>query len=359
MRKPRLPRFAQTETPWAGQALVHLPARTSTPWAELARRALLAIGLLLAITLIVWLDRESYIDHAGEDGVSFVDALYYATVTMTTTGYGDITPLADHARLINTLVVTPIRIAFLVLLVGTTVEVLANEGRRALMDSRWRKTLRNHTVVIGYGTMGSSAVATLLRNQVPPEKILVIDTSPQAVARANRHNLAAFEGDATSRELLHRAELPKAREVIITVNRDDTAILTTLTVRQLNRGAHVVVAVRDADNVPLIKQSGADAVVTSSDAVGRLMGLSSISPHLGDVIEDILSYGEGLEVAQRQVTAEEAGKSPAEVPGEKVLAVIRHKTMRRYYEASADTLQLGDQIIVVRRSAAAAQRRSE
>lgn len=219
--------------------------------------------------------------------------------------------------------------------------------------------MRNHTVVIGYGTMGASAVATLLRNKVPPERIVVIDASPQAVAAASRHNLASFEGDATSRELLHRAELPKAREVIITVNRDDTAILTTLTVRQLNRSAHVVVAVRDAENVPLIKQSGADGVVTSSDAVGRLMGMSSISPHMGEVIEDLLSPGEGLEVAQRQVTAEEAGKSPAEVSEERVLGVIRHKTLRRFFESAVDTLELGDEIVVVRRSAQAAQRRPE
>lgn len=359
MAKAKGSAFARTDTPWAGQALVRLPARTSTPLAELAKRALIAVGLVLLITLIVYVDRESYVDHAAKDGVSFLDAFYYATVTMTTTGYGDITPVSDHARMINALVVTPIRIAFLVLLVGTTVEVLANEGRRALKDSQWRKTMRNHTVVIGYGTMGASAVATLLRNNVPPERIVVIDSSPQAVAAASRHNLASFEGDATSRDLLHRAELPKAREVIITVNRDDTAILTTLTVRQLNRSAHVVVAVRDAENVPLIKQSGADGVITSSDAVGRLMGMSSISPHMGEVIEDLLSPGEGLEVAQRQVTAEEAGKNPAEVTAERVLAVIRHKTLRRFFESAVDTLQLGDEIVVVRRSAQAAQRRPE
>ncbi len=344
-----------------GLRLVSLPERATSPARALAKRIGIAVLLLLAITLIVWLDRDSYVDHAAQNGVSLIDALYYATITMTTTGYGDITPVTDSARLINALVVTPIRIAFLVLLVGTTVEILANEGRRALMDSQWRKRMRNHTVVIGYGTMGASAVATLRRNQVPAERIVIIDASPAAITTANRHGLAAFEGDATVRDVLHRAELPKAKEIIITVNRDDTAILTTLAVRQLNRTAHVVVAVRDADNVPLIRQSGADAVVTSADAVGRLMGLSSISPHLGAVIEDMLSAGEGLEVTQRRVTAEEAGHSPAEVTGEKVLAVIRNRTMRRFYEASTDTLQLGDEIVVVRRSTAtaAAPRRPE
>ncbi|MEA5119220.1 MAG: potassium channel family protein, partial [Propionicimonas sp.] len=279
MARHRL-RFAPAGIPWASQATVRLPARATSPTRALGQRLLVALGLLLVIALLVWFDRDSYADNVNSDGVSFIDALYYATVTMTTTGYGDITPVTDHARLLNTIIVTPIRIAFLVLLVGTTVEVLANEGRRGLMDSQWRKTLRNHTVVIGYGTMGASAVATLQRNGVPAERIVVIDSSPQAVAAANRHGLAAFEGDATARELLHRAELAKAREVIITVNRDDTTILATLNVRQLNRTAHLVAAVRNAQNVALVRQSGADQVVTSSDSVGRVVGLSSMSPHL-------------------------------------------------------------------------------
>ncbi len=88
------------------------------------------------------------------------------------------------------------------------------------MDAQWRKTLRQHIVIIGFGTMGQSAAATLVGNGVPVEKILVIDKNPQAVAAANRQNLAAFEGDAASRELLHRAELPKARGIIITINLD-------------------------------------------------------------------------------------------------------------------------------------------
>jgi voltage-gated potassium channel len=344
------PRFGRTQAPWAGRAQVSLPIHATSPGRELLKRLGMALGLLLLLTLIVYLDRDAYADHAGGDGVDFIDALYYATVTMTTTGYGDITPVLPHARLINVFVVTPIRIAFLVLLVGTTVEVLANEGRRALRDSRWRKTMRNHTVVIGYGTTGQSATDALLRGGLAPERIVVIDSSAQAVAAANRHGMPAFEGDATSRELLHRAELPKAKEVIVTVGRDDTAILATLTVRQLNRGAHVVVAVRDSDNVALIRQSGADAVVTSSDAVGRLMGLSSLSPQLGEVIEDMLSSGDGLEVVQRMVTSEENGKDPSQIAGEKVLAVVRNRTLRRFYETGAEMLRTGDEVVVVRKA---------
>ena len=340
---------------WRDLDLISLPGRpTRSPITELVRRFMFAMLLLFLSTLIVWLDRASYVDNTAHDGVSFIDALYYSTVTVTTTGYGDITPLAPHARLINALLVTPLRIAFLVVLVGTTLEVLANEGRRGMRDSAWRKTMRNHTVVIGYGTKGRSAISTLLRHGISTDKIVVIDANGASVSAANYDGLAAFQGDATRRELLRRAEITKAREVIITLDRDDAAILTVLTVRQLNPRAHIVVAVREQDNVPLLRQSGADMVVTSSDAVGRLMGLSSVNPHVGAVMEDLLSSGEGLEVGERQVTADEVGLNPRQIEGERVLAVVRNDTLRRYFDSTVSTLQPGDRLVIVRRATTAA-----
>ncbi len=306
--------------------------------------------MLLSITVsLVYLDRDSYTDN-WDGQVSFVDSIYYATVTITTTGYGDITPVTPGARMINALLVTPLRIGFLVLLVGTTLEVLAHEGQRIFRHNRWRKQMRNHVVVVGYGTKGRSAVSSLLATNTNPAQIVVIDSRPAVVAEANLKGLAAIEGDSTRREVLRRAEIIKAREVIITLDRDDSAILVTLTVRQLNPSAHVVVAVREEDNASLVRQSGANAVITSSEAVGRLLGLSAVNPNLGTVIEDLLSSKEGLEVGERQVTRDEVGKSPGEVTGERVIAVVRNKTLRRFYDPTVATLETGDQVVVVRQA---------
>jgi voltage-gated potassium channel len=334
---------------WGNQALVSLPARTTSPARQLGRRALLALLLLAFCVCLVYLDRDAYTDNA-DGSVTLVDAIYYSTVTITTTGYGDITPVEPHSRLINALVVTPLRIGFLVLLVGTTLEVLANEGRRMIRDRYWRKRMRNHVVVVGYGTKGRSAVQTLRDNDINPAQVVVIDGRSSAVAEANLVGYAAIEGDATRREILRRAEISKAREVIITLDRDDSAILVTLTVRQLNPSAHVVVAVREDENGPLLRQSGASAVITSSDAVGRLLGLSAVSPNLGTVIEDLLSVDEGLEIAERQVTKAEVGLNPGDIPGERVVAVVRNKTLRRFYDPTVAALETGDQVVVVRQA---------
>lgn len=331
-------------------SLVSMPRHTIKPIQELAFRALAAALLLLGVTLVVWLDGDAYVDNAGDPGLSFVDALYYATVTLTTTGYGDIVPFTQQARLINALLITPMRVAFLILLVGTTIEVLANQGSRTIRDIRWRSRMRNHVVVIGYGTKGRSAVNTMRRGGQDPEKIVVIDSSSAAIAEANYDGLAGFQGDATRRELLRRAEISKAREVIICLDRDDSSILTTLTVRQLNPSAPIVVTVREGENVPLVRQSGATSVVTSSATVGRLMGLAAIGPDLGSLLHDMLTSGTGLEVTQRQASPEEVGTDPAQVPDEKVIGLVRNGTLRRFYDSTADIIQAGDDLIVVRKS---------
>jgi len=334
---------------------IRLPVSTASPVQALLRRMLIALGLLAALVLIVYADRNSYIDNNDlpDKKVDLVDSIYYATVTITTTGYGDITPVTSAARLINAFVVTPLRIGFLVLLVGTTLEVLASQGRHLWRVSRWRKQMEDHVVVVGYGTKGRSAVAVLLRNGYDKDAILVVDPRADAIDEAQSDGLAAVAGDATRREVLRRAEVGKAKQVIITTDRDDSAVLTTLTVRQLNEHAKVIVSVRENDNVPLVRQSGADAVITSSESVGRLLGLSTVSPALGGVLEDLLTYGDGLEVAERPVLPREIGKEPQKLL-DQVIAVIRDDQVFRYFDPSVTQLARGDRLVVVRPSEATA-----
>nr|WP_229856614.1 potassium channel family protein [Nocardioides flavus (ex Wang et al. 2016)] len=327
---------------------VSLPEQIRSPWWELGRRVLMALSILVGTVLLVYFDREGYRD--GNDPtntISWIDAIYYTTVTLSTTGYGDISPVSDQARLVNAFVITPARIAFLVLLIGTTLEVLASQGREMFRVSRWRKKMDQHVVVVGYGTKGRSAIETLLNNGYVRDSIVVVDPSPVAVADGNRDQLVVIAGDATRRGVLRQAGVDKATHVIITTDRDDSNVLVTLTVRQLNPDAWIVAAVREHENVPLMRQSGANSVITSSDAVGRLLGLSSMSPELGSVMEDLMTYGEGLEVAERDLLVSEVGTQPQRLP-DQVIAVVRDEKVYRYFDPVVSLLARGDRLIVIR-----------
>ncbi|CUR57230.1 TrkA-N domain protein [metagenome] len=328
---------------------IRLPETTRSPWWELGKRLLLAVAILVGTVLLVYLDKDGYTDNNDPTGeVGLVDSIYYTTVTLSTTGYGDIAPTAAHARLINAFIITPLRIAFLVLLIGTTLEVLASQGREMFRVSRWRKKyMDEHIVVVGYGTKGRSAVETLVNNGKPRERVMIVDPSPTAMADAALDGIAIVTGDATRRQVLRRAGVERASQVIITTDLDATNVLATLTVRQLNPDAYIVAAVREEENVPLMKQSGADSVITSADAVGRLLGLSTLSPTLGSVMEDLMTYGEGLEVAERELLVNEVGKQPQQLP-DQVISVVRDEKVYRYFDPVVTQLARGDRLVVVR-----------
>ncbi len=289
---------------------------------SLARRIGLAVAIVMFIALITWLDGDGYSDAAG-GGITFLDAVYYSTVTVTTTGYGDIAPVTPAARAWTAFVVTPLRVLFLIVLVGTTLELLTERFRTARAVHRWRRQVKDHVIVTGYGTKGRGAVDSLLATGTPLGRIVVVDLASDATEDARAHGLTAVLGDATRTEVLREAMVEVARAVIVTCNRDDTATLITLTARELNPRATIVAAIKDSENAHLLRESGAQNVVISSESAGRLLGLATVQPRAVEVLEDLIVAGQGLEIAERPVSAAEVGGPVQAAPGELPLAIVR------------------------------------
>jgi voltage-gated potassium channel len=275
-----------------------------------------------------------------------LDAFYYASVSVTTTGYGDITPVTDTARLSTTLLVTPARILFLILLVGTTVEVLAESSRAAARRELWRRRLRDHTIVCGFGTKGRAAIATLLAGGLPADKIVVVDNNADAVDAARRAGFAVVQGASTRTSVLEEAGLRQAASVVVATDTDESAVLTTLTAREHNRGATIVAAVREAENRHLMHESGADSAIISSGTAGRLLGLATASPRLVEVLEDLMTVGTGMDIVERAVPANQVGLPVSEASaGAPLVAVIRNGETLRFDDASIGTLREGDRLV--------------
>jgi voltage-gated potassium channel len=305
----------------------------------------MALALLGAAVAVVYLGRDGYRD-VNEDGVTLLDALYYATVSLSTTGYGDITPASDQARLINVIVITPLRVLFLLVLVGTTLEVLTTAARERARAGRWRKHMNGHTVVIGYGTKGRAATAALCDGGERPERILVIESDPVKAEEATRDGLAVVVGDGTRSSVLEHARTSRASRVIVACSRDETSVLATLSVRQLNTHATLVASVRRSENVPLLRSSGADTVIVSAEAAGRLLGVSAVSPATGVVVQDLISPGSGLDLVERAASAQEQGRTLADLP-DLVVGVLRDGRLHLYNDPDVAELQPGDRLVTV------------
>ena len=326
---------------------VEFPGRPHGPVRNILMRLGVAVGLVLFVALLTYAGRDGYVDAAGDE-VSLLDAFYYATVSITTTGYGDVRPVSDQARLLTTLLVTPARVLFLILLVGTTLEILAQRSRDAYRRARWRKTLNDHIIICGYGVKGRSALRTLLAKGVDPEEVVVVDEDAAAREHATAAGLTVVCGSAASTEVLRQAGITEARSIVVAVNRDDTAVLVTLTARELNPQATIVAAVREEENVHLLRQSGATSVVTSADAAGRLLGFAVSQPQITEVLEDLMRVGQGLDIAERDVGEDEGGSVAALGIGGPVVAVGRGDELMRFDDPRAKSVKPGDRVVYLR-----------
>jgi len=243
--------------------------------------------------MVVLIGRNGYTDSAGGE-LGLIDALYYASVTVTTTGYGDISAVTPSTRLAALLLITPARILFLILVVGTTVEVLTERSRTLLQTQQWRRTVNHHHLICGYGSTGRAAARALVAQGVKMIEIAVVDIDEQALALASQDGFIAITGNASKVSVLKQAAIDRVESVVVTPNRDDTAVLITLTARELNPNARIVATVRDRENLHLLRQSGADSAIDQAAAVGRLVGIASRTPQALDVIDDLLEAGADL-----------------------------------------------------------------
>lgn len=327
------------------------PGGRVTVGRQVLLRGGVAIFCLLLTTALVYLGRNGYSDSQNPgQPITLLDAFYFATVSLSTTGYGDIVPATDANRLISALIITPLRVVFLIVLVGSTLEVLTRRTTEQYREKRWRNNVHNHTIIVGYGVKGRSATQALIDNGTPPNQIVVISPDESAIKDATDIGCVGIVGDARRDDVLERAAVSQAARAIVATDSDDKAVLMTLNIRRLAPQASVVAAVRESQHAPVLRQSGANAVITTAEAAGRLMGISLISPTAGAMMEDLLDPGEGLEFCERPVSADEIGRHVGVLAdmGEIVLAVKRGGNVVRFDELGSSVLEAGDSVVVIR-----------
>lgn len=206
--------------------------------------------------------------------------------------------------------------------------------------------MRDHVIVLGYGTKGRNATRELRLKGLPANRVLVVDRDPRATADASHDGYVAVTGDVVRSETFHTALVERARTVVVALDRDDSAILATLALRRINPDVMVVASAREAEHADLLRQSGASSVVVSSETTGRLLGLAADSPEAVEVVEDLVSFGAGLDLVDRAVTPAEVGRGVSDL-GVPVLAVVRSGRTHRYDEPALGRLQAGDRVLFV------------
>ena len=319
---------------------------------RLSLRTTLAIRVLLVLALIGialgghWFDRDGLRDNADGE-ISFLDVVYFTAITVTTVGYGDIVPVSNAARMFDTFVVTPIRIFVFLIFLGSAYSFMLRQGWERWRMGLIQSQLQDHTIICGYGATGEAAVRELLARGTSPDRIVVVDHDPQRLREVEALDVATVEGDATHNAVLEAAGVRAATAAIVTTGRDDTAVLTMLTVRRLAPGLRVSCAMTERENEIIARDAGADVIVNPISFGGQLLAGSTLGPHLADYVAELVTRGGDADLHEREVTADEVGRAPAEIASGQVLRVYRDDECLLLDSPRARRLEAGDIIIEV------------
>ncbi len=336
----RKPRLAEQFQPL--RRAVKIPV-----WGDLGIRMSLAFGLIMMVILIHWWDRAGLKDNY-DDTISFLDVVYFTMISITTTGFGDIAPITPRARLIEAVIVTPVRIAVLFIFVGAAYDFVIKRSWEKWRMARIQDQLTGHVVVLGYGVSGAQSVGELVERGVDPRSIVVIDPSEDRLAEAEKLGVNVMAADATRDETLKAVRITEAQSVLVSAGRDDTSILIVLTVRHLAPKVPISVVVRAEDNELLARQAGANTVINPVRFTGLLLAGTVKGAHIAEYLADLASVGGRVQLVERVVGPEECGRPITDLAsGGQGLRVYRNGRAIGFWEEECQTLQPGDVVVEI------------
>jgi voltage-gated potassium channel len=316
-------------------------------WGDLSIRLGLALLLLSIVVLIHWWDRGGLQDAVDGD-VSFLDVVYFTMISVTTTGFGDITPVTDRARMVEAIIVTPIRFAVFFIFVGTAYNFIIKRSWEKWRMARIQENLEGHIIVLGFGISGSESVNELIERGTDARNIVVVDPSEERLKEAEKLGCNVIAADATRDSTLEAVRIHQAQNVLVSAGRDDTSILIVLTVRHLAPDVPISVVVRADDNEILARQAGANNVINPVRFTGLLLAGSAKGAHIADYLADLASVTGRVQLVERKVTSEEAGKSISELSsGGRGLRVYRGGKVLGFWEDECQQLEAGDVVVEI------------
>ncbi len=270
--------------------------------------------LALAFTLALLVVAAGVGGYMALEGWGFLDALYMTIITVTTVGFREVHPLSQGGRIFTMGIVLAGVGVLLYALWGLVQMVVEGEltaflGRRAMREELAR--LHGHFILCGFGRVGEAIGREFVAHRIP---FVVVDSNPEAVARARRRGYLVVEGDASRDEVLLQAGIQRARGLLAASDSDAGNTFIILTAKALRPDLVVVARAAQPESEPAMRRAGADRVISPYTLAGRRMALAALQPLLAEFMDALPSRAGAQVVAELEVTAQSglAGRTLAE-----------------------------------------------
>ncbi len=218
---------------------------------------------------------------------SFLDAIYWSIITLSTVGYGDITPMTIEGKAV-TLVLTIS--GFLVIAFGTSIITTGLSDRmQVIKENRVESEvskMSNFIVLCGYGIMGKNLAEQLIKLKT---KFLILDIDNKNVTEARKNGYLCLNADATNMETLQNVGIGNGATTIIALTSDDAVNLSIiLSARTLDKKINIISRVNRLQSKSKLKIAGANHVISADDITSYVATEYVGQPVAFEAIDEIL-----------------------------------------------------------------------
>ncbi len=293
-----------------------------------------------------------------EEDRPFHDALWWSIVTVTTVGFGDISPVSLGGRAIGVVLMF-----FGIGVLGMFTATIAG----AFVEQRLRKDrgmgeydLEGHVILCGWNDRTREILKDLRADtrSAGQSIVLVADIETKPAADERLH----FVRGAETEDDLKRAGVESAATVVLVGDRaldyrarDAKAVLAVLTVKSLNPDVYAIVELAGEENVRHCEQAGADEIIVGADLCSRVISTATLDHGISTVLRELLSAQVGNDLITMPVPAGHDGRSFFDVfsdlkreQGMIALAIQRHGTGDIVTNPDAgDRVAADDRLVVV------------
>ncbi|MEM6264304.1 MAG: potassium channel protein [Bacteroidota bacterium] len=251
------------------------------------KRLILSIGILFILSI------GGIIGFKVIEEYGYVDAIYMTVITMSTVGFGTVHELSAAGKLFASGLIITSAGTFIYAITNITTFVV--EGELNHIFKRFRVSnkvskLNSHIILCGLGRNGREAANELLRQG---HAFVCIDESAEVGEDFLEHHPDSLliVGDATSEEILERANIRNARGLITALAGDAENVYITLTAREMNPKIKIVARAAQASTISKLKRAGANEVILPNLIGGRKMANLITRPALVEFVEMVSGEG--------------------------------------------------------------------
>lgn len=314
----------------------------------------IAVLILMIVAVIAVI---SLAETGGNDAFgSFSDIFYWALVTITTVGYGDITPHTVTGRLFTVFLIM-MGVVLVSFMTATIASILTTTRIREGMGLK-KVELDRHIVVCGFNFNLERVIKSIISSsQGASPEIVLVNAQDESdinalIERFPEVPIRFVYGDYTHESTLNRASISKAASAIIladpgpdkTSKPDDRTLLTVLAIKSMSQDLRVCVELTDSANEVHLRRAGVDQIIVSGEFSGFLLANSVLSPGLPQVMKEMMYVSMGSDIRRAPMPRDMVGRTFREAThdfldrsGEILVGVITEKKT-----FNLDTVLTGD-----------------